>query len=334
MVRVGPEKVRRALARVAMVDQNGEVLLDRWVRPEEPVTDYRTPWSGVRAADLEGPLVLELADAQALVAGLLQGRLLVGHSVEHDLEALRLEHPAGSTRDTAKCVSLGEVRSSSCCRYPPFMTGRGRSRKSQPLRKLAASELGLHIQEGEHSPVEDARAAMKLYLLHRAVREGVARAAQGEQGTGEGMPSEPVALDCEMVGLGPRGCRSAVARVAVVDQHGEVLLDRWPAYTVVAILLLPTRGMQDDLEWDEAGCKAGKRLPGYRYQPLMQYSHTGCLKPRSLRKLAASELGLHIQEGEHSPVEDARAAMKLYLRHRAVRGGVARAAQGEQGTGE
>ncbi|GFH20084.1 exonuclease domain-containing protein [Haematococcus lacustris] len=41
MVRVGPEKVRRALARVAMVDQNGEVLLDRWVRPEEPVTDYR-----------------------------------------------------------------------------------------------------------------------------------------------------------------------------------------------------------------------------------------------------------------------------------------------------
>ncbi|KAL6764038.1 ribonuclease H-like domain-containing protein [Haematococcus lacustris] len=157
MVRVGPEKVRRALARVAMVDQHGEVLLDRWVRPEEPVTDYRTPWSGVRAGDLEGPLVLELADAQALVAGLLQGRLLVGHSVDHDLEVLRLEHPAGSTRDTAK--------------YPPFMTGRGRSRKSQPLRKLAASELGLDIQEGEHSPVEDARAAMKLYLRHRAIWE-------------------------------------------------------------------------------------------------------------------------------------------------------------------
>ncbi|KAL6764039.1 ribonuclease H-like domain-containing protein, partial [Haematococcus lacustris] len=156
MVRVGPEKVRRALARVAMVDQHGEVLLERWVRPEEPVTDYQTPWSGVRAGDLEGPLVLELADAQALVAGLLQGRLLVGHSVHHDLEALRMEHPAGSTRDTAK--------------YPPLMRfgGRGKPLRSQPLRKLAASELGLDIQEGEHSPVEDARAAMKLYLRHRA----------------------------------------------------------------------------------------------------------------------------------------------------------------------
>ncbi len=43
---------------------------------------------------------------------------------------------------------------------------------------------------------------------------------------------------------------------------------------------------------------------------------SGKLKPRALRVLASQELGLTIQEGEHSPVEDARAALYLYHRHR------------------
>ena len=34
-----------------------------------------------------------------------------------------------------------------------------------------------------------------------------------------------VALDCEMVGVGPDGTRSALARVAVVNAEGNVLLD-------------------------------------------------------------------------------------------------------------
>jgi RNA exonuclease 4 len=42
----------------------------------------------------------------------------------------------------------------------------------------------------------------------------------------------------------------------------------------------------------------------------------GKLRPRALRVLAASELGLTIQEGEHSPVDDARAALYLYHKHR------------------
>ena len=45
-------------------------------------------------------------------------------------------------------------------------------------------------------------------------------------------------------------------------------------------------------------------------------ARTGKLKPRALRHLAAEQLGLTIQEGEHSPVEDARAALYLYLKHR------------------
>jgi hypothetical protein len=45
---------------------------------------------------------------------------------------------------------------------------------------------------------------------------------------------------------------------------------------------------------------------------------TGKLKPRALRHLAAEQLGLAIQVGEHSPVDDARAALYIYLKHRKV----------------
>lgn len=36
----------------------------------------------------------------------------------------------------------------------------------------------------------------------------------------------------------------------------------------------------------------------------------------SLKRLASAELGMEIQVGEHSPVEDARAALYLYQKHR------------------
>lgn len=38
-----------------------------------------------------------------------------------------------------------------------------------------------------------------------------------------------MAIDCEMVGLGPLGSESALARVSVVNYHGHVLLDTFVA---------------------------------------------------------------------------------------------------------
>lgn len=35
-----------------------------------------------------------------------------------------------------------------------------------------------------------------------------------------------VAMDCEMVGVGPNGTRSVLARVSIVDSEGKVLLDK------------------------------------------------------------------------------------------------------------
>jgi hypothetical protein len=51
-------------------------------------------------------------------------------------------------------------------RYPPFMFSKGGKRRPKALKQLAQSELGLTIQEGQHSSVDDARAALYLYQKH------------------------------------------------------------------------------------------------------------------------------------------------------------------------
>ena len=73
------------------------------------------------------------------------------------MQALLLSHPRKLIRDTA--------------RYPPLMraTAPGRRPKPRALRHLAAQHLALAIQAGEHSPVDDARAALYLYLRFQKV---------------------------------------------------------------------------------------------------------------------------------------------------------------------
>lgn len=76
-------------------------------------------------------------EVQEKVAKLLEGRFLVGHALHNDLSALLLKHSRTKTRDTQL--------------YAPFRSG---GRNSRPaLRKIVQKELGLTIQEGEHSSV-------------------------------------------------------------------------------------------------------------------------------------------------------------------------------------
>jgi hypothetical protein len=47
MVGVGPDGEESALARVSLVNYNGALLLDEYVKPLERVTDFRTAVSGI-----------------------------------------------------------------------------------------------------------------------------------------------------------------------------------------------------------------------------------------------------------------------------------------------
>mmetsp|Transcript_6627 Transcript_6627/g.18484 ORF Transcript_6627/g.18484 Transcript_6627/m.18484 type:complete len:191 (-) Transcript_6627:689-1261(-) len=59
MVGVGPEGKYSSLARVCIVNNLGNVLLDVYVKQKQKVADYRTFVSGIRPSDLKVALPLE-----------------------------------------------------------------------------------------------------------------------------------------------------------------------------------------------------------------------------------------------------------------------------------
>ena len=116
MVGVGPGGLRSVLALVVVVDWAGRVLLCEHVRPEEPVTDYRTHVSGVRAAHLRGAAPFK--DVQRRVAALLAGRILVGHGLRNDFKVRGRER--GGERGGEGVGGQGSVTvASSPCTPPP-----------------------------------------------------------------------------------------------------------------------------------------------------------------------------------------------------------------------
>ncbi|BGP21359.1 RNA exonuclease 4 [Rhodotorula toruloides] len=153
MVGVGPEGVESTLARVSIVNYHGCVILDRFVRPREKVTDYRTWVSGVREEDLRNAPTFP--EVQKEVSALLTGRILVGHALSNDTTVLLLSHPRHMTRDTSK--------------YAPLQ---GLAKTKRPgLKTLAKLVLGVDIQSGEHSSVIDARATMAIYRSQKPAWE-------------------------------------------------------------------------------------------------------------------------------------------------------------------
>lgn len=154
---------KSAVARVCLLDWDGGVLLDTFVRVTEPVADYRTFVSGIRREHLSSDDAVDFEECRSTVRSLLEGKILVGHALKNDLRALDLSHPWHDVRDTAK--------------YEPFMKTRFDDGVLWPrkLKELAEEKLGQEIQQDgmEHSPIEDAKAALDLYKLVRKKWEKV-----------------------------------------------------------------------------------------------------------------------------------------------------------------
>nr|XP_050027293.1 RNA exonuclease 4-like [Dermacentor andersoni] len=149
MVGVGHEGKDSVLARVSLVNVMGHVIYDKFVKPTEEVVDYRTAVSGVRPSDLEK--AEDFSKVQKEVSEILNGRILVGHAVHHDLKVLFLSHPKRRIRDTSA--------------YRPFRTMFGG--RTPSLKALSERILAVKVQQGEHSSVQDAQAAMRCYTMYR-----------------------------------------------------------------------------------------------------------------------------------------------------------------------
>ena len=95
------------LARASIVNQFGHCIYDKYVKPTDKVTDYRTEVSGIRPQDIKDGE--DFKKVKKEISDILKGRILVGHSVHHDLKVLYIKHPKEMTRDTSS--------------YKPFMCG-------------------------------------------------------------------------------------------------------------------------------------------------------------------------------------------------------------------
>ncbi|KAG3288275.1 REX4-like, 3'-5' exonuclease, transcript variant X1 [Ictidomys tridecemlineatus] len=132
MVGVGPKGEESIVARVSLVNQYGKCVYDKYVKPTEPVTDYRTAVSGIRPEKLKQGEELEVVQRE--VAEMLKGRILVGHALHNDLKVLFLDHPKKKIRDTQK--------------YKPFKSQVKSGRPS--LKLLSEKILGIRVQQAEH----------------------------------------------------------------------------------------------------------------------------------------------------------------------------------------
>ncbi|KAG0148763.1 hypothetical protein CROQUDRAFT_32672, partial [Cronartium quercuum f. sp. fusiforme G11] len=157
MVGVGPNGSESVLARVSIVNYYGTVIYDTYVSPKEKVTDYRTWVSGIKPEHLKDASPFE--EVAAKVANLIKGKILIGHAITNDLQALLLKHPRPLLRDTST--------------YPPL---RALAKTKFPsLKKLATLLLKVEIQGSEHSSVDDARATMAVYRTQKDVWESSLR---------------------------------------------------------------------------------------------------------------------------------------------------------------
>ncbi|KAA8896389.1 hypothetical protein FN846DRAFT_783696 [Sphaerosporella brunnea] len=137
------------LARISVIDWDGNVVYDQLVKPDKPITDYLTIYSGI-TAEMLAPISTTLNDVQAHLLALFNNdSILVGQSLNSDLAAMKFSHP--HIIDTS--VIYHHTRG------PPYKAS---------LKWLTQRFLKREIQKTSiagHNSIEDARACLDLLKL-------------------------------------------------------------------------------------------------------------------------------------------------------------------------
>ncbi|CAF1097355.1 unnamed protein product [Adineta steineri] len=135
------------LVRVSVINHKLQSIYETLVKPHRQVLDYNTRWSGITERQLHDCNVT-LEDVQRHLLKLFNNKsILIGHSLESDLKALKIVH------DTVVDTSL------------VFPHAKGRPYK-RALRTLMSEYLTKIIQEHAegHDSIEDAVSCMELML--------------------------------------------------------------------------------------------------------------------------------------------------------------------------
>lgn len=136
----------KVLTRISLINFNEETILDELVKPEDEIIDYLTQYSGI-TEELLRNVTTTLKEIQEKICKIISANdILIGHSIENDLNVLKLRHPR--IIDTSLIFEHP--------RGPPFKSS---------LKYLAKQYLERTIQDGSHDSVEDSKACLDLVKL-------------------------------------------------------------------------------------------------------------------------------------------------------------------------
>lgn len=152
------------LTRVSIVDFNLKVIYDKLVKPDVPILDYLTRYSGITEEKLMN-VETKLHDVQQDILKIISADdVLIGHSLQSDLDVLQMKHP--------KIVDTAAIFDHKA--GPPFRPA---------LRYLASTYLNDDIQNNDalgHDSIEDSMACMKLVKMKIANGMGFGLTANTE----------------------------------------------------------------------------------------------------------------------------------------------------------
>ncbi|XP_073245995.1 uncharacterized protein [Porites lutea] len=134
--------------RISVIDESFNVIYDTLVKPTRPIIDYKTKFSGITKKTLEN-VTTSLDDVQKCLIDLLpHDTILIRHSLENDLRALKLHHRRVIDTSVLYDSSSGPLFKSS-------------------LKCLTKQFLNKKIQNGldGHCSIGDAKACMELVQL-------------------------------------------------------------------------------------------------------------------------------------------------------------------------
>jgi len=187
------DRSHRYPGRVAMVDSDGNVLLNIIVRPPQEgkgVVSYLTPLTGLTSEQCLGEDAKPLAEVVAIVKGLLSpDAVLVGQAIDHDVEWLGLV----PGKDFGKMLDICKIfrqrmpsilgHAASVLKKKEEDGGAEASKSDDPssdaylgfatryrhfsLRHVCVNLLDEDIQSGVHDPVVDARYSLLLFHKYR-----------------------------------------------------------------------------------------------------------------------------------------------------------------------
>ncbi|EUD67677.1 hypothetical protein C922_01862 [Plasmodium inui San Antonio 1] len=137
---------KKELTKITVVDAYMNIVYDSYVVPDNQITNYLTPYSGISESTLQN-VHTKLKDVQENLKKIFNKKsILIGHSLENDFHALRIHHD--HVIDTSVVYS-----NSAYCFLKPS------------LFNLCQRHLGITMKrEKGHNSIDDAKISMFLAL--------------------------------------------------------------------------------------------------------------------------------------------------------------------------